>query len=260
LRRLVIIGTVLTALVGAAAAYAVTHFNSYKGSKVVLAPKVAGSSAHPMQIGETEVLKAAGPTGDRAAPLVDIKTTIYGAKLNGGKIPKCTDKMIEAAGAAKGFDAACPKGSMIGQGPVHALLGSGADPSVATGGAVTCNTVLHVYNGGPRTQVYFFTTKSASDCGGLKTGDTAPYDGHISYKGKNLVVNVPLPADISTKVAGQTGLYGSLISETLIFKKSKYMTSIACANHGKRPWEIQFTARDYNGGTETQTMKGTDKC
>jgi hypothetical protein len=260
LRRLVIIGTVLTALVGAAAAYAVTHFNSYTGSKIVLAPKVSGSAAHPAKIGETQVLKAQGPSGDRAAPLIDIKTTIYGAKLNGKKLPKCTDQMIVSAGAAKGFDAACPKGSMIAQGPVQALLGSGTDPSIATGGSFTCNTTLHVYNGGAKTQVFFFTTKSANDCGGLKTGDTAPYDGHISYKGKTLVVNVPLPSDISTKVAGHANLYSSLVSETLIFKKSKYMTAVACGKGKKRPWSIQYTAQNYNGGTETQTIKGTDKC
>jgi hypothetical protein len=259
LRRLVIIGTVLTALVGASAAYA-AFFNNYKGSKIALAPKVAGSSSHPISIGETEVLKANAPSGDRAAPLTDIKTTIYGVKTNGGKVPVCTDKMIEQAGAAKGYDKACPKGSMIGTGPVHALLGSGADPSETTGGSVQCNTVLHIYNGGPRTQVFFFTTQNATDCGGLTTGQTAPYDGHISYKGKNWVDNVPLPPDISTQVAGQSNLYGSLITETLIFTKSKYMQSVACGKGGKRQYSIQFTNQNYGGGSVTQTVKGTDKC
>jgi hypothetical protein len=260
LRRLVIIGTALAALVGASAAYA-AFFNTYKGTKIVIAPKVAGSSAHPIAIGQTQVLKAGSTTsGDRAAPLTDVKTTIYGVKTNGGKVPVCTDKMIESAGAAKGFDKACPKGSLIAQGPVQALLGSGTDPSVATGGSFMCNTILHVYNGGPKTQVFFFTTKSPSDCGGLKTGDTNPYDGHISYKGKNQVVNVPLPRSISTQVAGHPNLYSSLITETLVFKKSKYMDSVGCGPGGKRAWSIQYTNQDYNGGTETQTVRGTDKC
>jgi hypothetical protein len=262
LRRLIIIGTALTALIAASAAYAVTFFNTYKGSKVVVAPTVAGSKSHPVSVGETEVLKAGSTTsGDRAAPLKDIKTTIYGVKTNGGKLPKCTDAMIVNGGKTGQWDKACPKGSLIAMGPVKALLGSGSDPSIATGGSFACNTILHVYNGGPKTQVFFFTTKTASDCGGLKTGDTAPYDGHISYKGKNLVVNVPLPPDISTETAGHPNLYASLIGQTLVYKKStKYMDTVACGKGHKRPYSIQFTAQDYNGGNETQTIKGKDKC
>ncbi len=257
MRRLIIIGTVLTALVGATAAYA-AFSNTYSGSKIDLAPKVAGSSAHPASVGETEVLKAGSTTsGNRAAPLIDIKTTIYGVKTNGKKLPVCTDKMIEANTTQ--YDAACPKGSMIGSGPVSSLLGPASDPSASKGTA--CNPFLHVYNGGPKTQVFFFVTNAAHQCGGLRTGATAPYDGHISYKGKNLVINVPLPPDISNKVANQVGLYGSLIAETLVFPKStKYMDSVACAAHGKRAWSIQYTDQTYNGGTETETVKGTDKC
>lgn len=266
MRRLVICGTVLAALVGATAAYA-AFSNTYKGSKVDFAPKVAGSKAHPAPVGETEVLKAANSTsGNRAAPLTDIKVTVYGIRGNGGKLPKCTDSMIVSAGAAKGFDKACPAGSMIAHGPVNSILGPGSDPSASKG--TPCNPYLHVYNGGAKTQVFFFTTDATHKCGPLVTGDTAPYDGHISYKGKNMIVNVPLPADISTKVANQVGLYGSLVAETLNFPKSTkvggktlhYQDSIACGKGHKRPYSIQFTDQSYSGGSETETVKGTDKC
>jgi hypothetical protein len=267
LRRLAIIGTAVAFLVGAAAAYAAgTFFNTYKGSKVTLAPKVVGSKAHPIPVGLTEILKANSTTsGDRAAPLKDIKTTIYGVVSNGGKLPVCTDKMILSAGASHGYDKACPKGSLIAQGPVHSLLGPFNDPS--TGKAFACNPFLHVYNGGKSTQVFFFTVDASHTCGPLVTGQTAPYDGHISKKGANWVLNVPLPPDISTQVANTPGLYGSLISQTLIYAKSTkvkgktlhYMDSVACKGK-KRPYSLQFTAQDYNGGDETQTVKGTDKC
>jgi hypothetical protein len=257
LRRLTIIGTALAVLVGASAAYAVSHFNSYPGTKLVFAPKVAGTSKKPAAIGETEILKASAPSGDRAAPLINIKTTVYGLKANGGKLPKCTDKMIEANTTL--YDKACPKGSLIASGPVHALLGPANDPSMSKG--TNCNPFLHVYNGGPKTQVFFFTTDATHQCAGLRTGATAPYDGHISYKGKNMVVNVPLPPDISNKVANQPGLYGSLITETLIWPKSThYTSSVACGKGHKRPYSVQYTAQDYNGGTETQTVKAKDKC
>ena len=256
MRRLIITGTALAVLVGASAAYAVSYFNNYSGTKLVFAPKVAGSSSKPAGIGETEILKAGAPTGDRAAPLTDIKTTVYGMRANGAKLPKCTDAMIEANKTL--YDKACPKGSLIAQGPVHSLLGPSSDPSASKGTA--CNPYLHVYNGGKSTQVFFFTTDATHQCAGLRTGATAPYDGHISYKGKNMVVNVPLPPDISNKVANQVGLYGSLITETLIWPKSThYASSVACSN-GKRPYSVQYTAQDYNGGSETQTVKGSDKC
>ncbi len=264
MRRLVIIGTVLTALIGASAAYA-AFSNSYSGSKLNFAPKVAGSNAHPIAVGETVVLKAANTTsGDRAAPLTDIKITEYGIRGNGGKLPKCTDSMIEANKTL--YDKACPQGSLIAEGPVSSILGPGNDPSDSKGTA--CNPYLHVYNGGARTQVFFFTTNASHQCAGLVTGQTAPYDGHISYKGKNEVENIPLPPDISNKVANQVGLYGSLVAETLIYPKSTkvkgktlhYQDSVACGKGGKRPYSIQFTDQSYNGGSETETVKGSDKC
>ena len=42
-------------------------------------------------------------------------------------------------------------------------------------------------------------------------------------------------------------------------KTKHYQTSVACKK-GKRAWSIQYTATNYNGGTETQTVKGNDKC
>jgi hypothetical protein len=268
LRRLIIIGTALAVLVGASAAYA-AFSNSYAGTKVFWSPKKAGSSSKPAPLGETEVLKAASSTsGNRAAPLIDIKTTFYGIRFNGGKMPKCTDSMIEANKTE--YNKACPKGSLIGGGPVTSLLGPASTPSASAGTA--CNPYLTVYNGGANTQVFFFITGVVQghdyECAGLRTGATAPYDGHISYHGKNAVVNVPLPPDISNKVANQVGLYGSLISETLIFpistkdaqgKTLHYGTSVACSK-GKRPYSVQYTAQTYSGGTETQTVKGSDKC
>jgi hypothetical protein len=262
LRRIIIIGTAVAVLVGAAAAYAA--FNNYSGSKLSLSPHGAGTAAKPVAMGMVETLKANAPAGDRAAPLTDIKLTIYGARINGGAFPKCTDAMIEADTTK--YDKACPAGSRIGTGPVHALLGPASSPS--TTGAVTCDTVLHVYNGGPKTQVFFFTTSNATMCHGLTTGSTAPYDATISQQGKNLVIDVPLPPDISTKVANQNGLYGSLITETLTFPKGTkkvhgktvgYMESVACKGHA-RPYSIAFTATDYSGGSETQTVKGSAAC
>jgi hypothetical protein len=257
LRRLVIIGTALAVLAGAAAAYAATHFNSYTGSKLTITKSGGSKTA---ALGMVESLKANAPSGDRAAPLTNIKVTIFGVKLDSGKLPVCTDALIEANKTSP--TGGCPRGSVIGNGPVHSLLGPSTSPSQT--GATVCNPHLNVFSGGPKTQVFFFYTNSAADCGGLTTGSTAPYDGHISYSGGNAVINVPLPPDISTKVANQVGLYGSLITETLNFAKTAngkpYMVSTGCKN-GKRPWSITFTSQNYNnGGTDVQKVSGSAAC
>ncbi|HTX30487.1 MAG TPA: hypothetical protein VMD09_03835 [Solirubrobacteraceae bacterium] len=258
MRRLVIIGTAIACLGASAVAYAATHFNNYQGSGLVIT-KAAGSKAKPTALAMVETLKANAPAGDRAAPLTDIKLTIYGVKLDAGKLPVCSDAKIESNKTNP--DGGCPKGSVIGGGPVHSELGSGTNPSSAVG--TPCNPYLNVFNAGPKRQVFYFYTKAAGDCGTLTTGATAPYDGHISYAGGNVVVNVPLPPDISNKVANLPNYYGSLITETLTYPKKAggkvYMAGIGC-KAGKRAWTITFTNQNYGGGSDTQTVKGASKC
>jgi hypothetical protein len=259
-RIIIIIGTALAVLVGATAAYAA--FNSYFGTKVSFT-KGVGSKTAPVPVGHTESWVASAPPGARAAPLIDIKTTYYGVVADGKDFPKCTDNMI--AGNPK-YDAACPKGALLAQGAVHALLGPANDPSASKG--TSCNPALKAYNGGPGRIVFFFVEDASHQCDGLRTGATAPYDGFVKQVGPNLVADVPLPPDISNKVANQPGLYGSLIRENLTwFKRSKKvhgttvapLASVAC-KHGRRPWKVQFTAQGYGGGTEVQTVTGSDKC
>jgi hypothetical protein len=191
-------------------------------------------------------LKASAPAGDRAAPLTNIKFTILGVRLDVGRLPVCTDALIEKNKTSP--TGGCPKGSLIG--------------SASKGTA--CNPHINVFNGGPRKQIFYFWTQSATDCGGLTTGATAPYDGTIKYLGANAVINIPLPPDISTKVANQPGLYGSLIQQNVTYGKAVhgkvYMAGIGCQK-GKRQWTIAFTARKYNSGrSETQSVTGSSKC
>jgi hypothetical protein len=267
LRRIVIIGTAAAVLVGAAVAYAA--FNNYNGSKLTFAPKGAGSATAPKIVNMTETLKANAPPGDRAAPLKNIKVIVYGVRTNGNLFPTCTDSQIEADKSK--FEKACNPKSRVAQGPVNALLGSSTDPSASQG--TPCNPYLRVFNGGKSTQVFFFTTSPDApgpqyNCANLPTGATPPYDGHISYQGKNWVINVPLPPSVSTNVAN-IGLYGSLIKEVLTpipqstkvkGQKRGYMESIACKGN-KRPYKIIFTAKDYNSNNfETQTVSGSAPC
>ena len=257
MRRLAIIGTAIAVLGATCAAYAATHFNNYKGSKLAI------SRGSKSALSMVETLKASAPSGDRAAPLTDVKLTIYGVKLDSGKLPVCTDALIVKKKTNP--DGGCPKGSLIGNGPVHSMLGpSSTSSSSASAGVVACNPYLHIFNGGPKRQVFYYYTKSATDCHGLTTGATQPFDGHISYSHGNAVVNIPQPADVSTRVANVPNYYGSLITATYTFAKTvngkAYTVGTGC-KRGKRPWSITFTAKNYNGGgSDTQTVKGSSKC
>jgi hypothetical protein len=256
LKRIVIIGTALAVLVGATAAYAA--YNNYAGTTTKVS-KGVGTKKKPVGLSMVQTLNASAPTGERAAPLTNIKTTLYGVKLDAGKLPVCTDaKILQNKVSPTG---ACPKGSLIATGVVNALLGPGTNNAASSG--TPCNPHLNVFNGGPNKQIFYFWTKSSSDCGGLTTGATAPFDGHISYKNGNVVVNIPQPTDISTKVAGQPNFFSSLIHEVLSYpKKVKgkgYMVGVGCKAH-KRPWTATFTSHTYTGGSETSKVSGTTPC
>jgi hypothetical protein len=256
LRRIIIIGTALAVLGVAGVAFAAADQNTYAGSGLA----ISGGKSKNAPLSLVETLKAANKTsGNRAAALTRIVVKIAGVKLDVGKLPTCSDAKILANKTQKDGLGGCSKNSLIGSGAVNALLGAGDKPTDA---GTACNPHLNVFNGGPRTQVFYFWTKSANDCGGLTTGATAPYDGKISYSGGNAVIDVPLPPDISTKVANQANLWGSLIRESLNFAKKvagkTYMANSSC--NGKRKWSIAFTAAQYGGGSATSTVSGSSKC
>lgn len=258
MKRSIILGMALAMLIGASVAYAA--LNTYTAS--VTATGKTGTAKAPAPTGLVENLKASNTTsGSRAAPLIDIKTTVYGLVANAKSFPTCSSTTIDTGPK---FDAACPKKSEVATGPVHALLGG---PDLTTPGT-SCDTFLHVYNGGGHKLWFFFTTASAAACGGLTTGQTPPYPGTFKIVGKNMVLDVPLPSFVSTAVAGHTGLYGSLITEKLTFAKSTtkvkgktvgFLASIGCKAK-KRPYTVAFTATDSTGAKETRTVSGSGKC
>jgi hypothetical protein len=259
LRRIIIAGAALAVLVGASVAFAASNVNTYSAT-LTFKPSKAGTSKKPVPLSFTENLAAANSTpGNRAAPLTDIKTTIYGVRSNAQHFPTCDGKQI----TIKKTDSFCPKKALVATGPVTSALGD----SSLQGMGSPCNPFLHVWNGGKGKLWFFFTTDSTHQCGTLHSGDTAAYEGFVKQKGKNQVTNVPLPPDISNAVANIPGLYGSLLTEKLTFKKvttkvkgktAGFNESFACKK-GKRPYSVQYTAAT-SSGPETQTVSGSAKC
>jgi hypothetical protein len=262
LRRIMILGTALTAVLVAASvavAVAATGTNSYTAG-FSYKPNKAGSKHKPASLGFTETLTATNNnSSDRAAPLTDIKTSIYGLKSNAKHFPTCNGNQM----TAQKSDSFCNPKALVATGPVNAILGN----STLQGAGTPCNPFLHVWNGGHGTLWFFFTTGGQYQCAGLKTGATAAYAGHISQHGKYMVTDVPLPPDVSTSVANIPNFYGSLIKEVLTFKnlKTKFHHKTIGINEstgclkGKRPTIVQFTATTPSG-SQTETVNGSTKC
>lgn len=259
MRRKILVLTALFTLFAASAAYAA--LNTYSGTNQTFS-KGVGSKAHPVGISFKQVLQANNTDPTKAAAvLIHIKVKIYGVVSDGKDFPTCsTAKMV-----AMKSDSFCPKKSKFASGAVNSLLG---DPTLTKSSRAPCNPHLDVFNGGKNKLWFFFTTKSAADCVGLKTGDTDPYLGKISYQGKNQITDIPLPSDISTRVAKHADFYASLIHESLTFfklsTKVKGKTvfnqeSIGCVK-GKRPWSITYTATSNGSDRETKTVTGSAKC
>jgi hypothetical protein len=263
LRRIMIIGAAALAVPTVAGVAYAAAFNNYS-AKLTFSPSTAGSKSKPSSLGNTETYTAQGLEGNRAAPLVDIKTTMYGVRSNANQFPTCSASQITANPAK--WDKVCPKKSLVATGPVRALLGPATDLKAK---GSPCNPFLHVYNGGGGKLVFFFVIIPPKyTCATLQTGASAPWIGHVKQVGNNLVTDDPLPPDVSTKAGNLTGVYGSLIKEVLTYKnlttkvKGKtvgFHESFACKN-GKRPYVVQFTAVNHGVKETPQRVAGSAKC
>jgi hypothetical protein len=270
---LALVGVGVAVGVIAPAVMAAGNFDTFT-AKQTFSPNAAGSTSHPVPLGFKQLWTAKGnnPTGN-AAPLTKIVAKAYGIQYNGGKFPKCTASQINNAGVAHNWNAVCPHGSLIAEGPIKAVL------SPAAGGrGVACDPYIKMYNGGATTQTFFFTLYPQApgrqyECasGGVHTGTgCAAYTGHLSHSGKTAILTIPLPGCASTN-AGNIGLYAALQVLNVTYKKLTkkvhgktigYTQSVACKG-GQRPWSFAFTAQNFKGKlphTMTQIVSGKQAC
>lgn len=266
MRRIIIVCTALAvlALAGAGAAFAAGSFNTY-GANFSFSPNKAGSASKPVALGFSQNLTAAGTGSNRAGPLTRLTSTFYGLRTNGKYFPTCSATKI--GNPQTGYDKACPKGSLVAQGPVTALLGPATDGSASVHSP--CNPYVKVYNSGQGKVTFFFNIIPPKYiCATLSTGASAPYPGTLKTVGKNLVLDVPLPPDVSTKAGNIAGVYASLIHYTLKFSKLTtkvkgktvgFIESTGC-KAGNRPWSQKFTALNYDGASASSTISGSSKC
>jgi hypothetical protein len=285
-----------------------TDFNSYKASEAFCKAKpsygsnssttascspstnaAAGSKTKPVAMATHELWIASGNGGHKAAPIKDIVATVYGEQTDAKDFPVCTSAMINNNGNTKppphGWNAVCPKGSLIGGGPVTSLLMPPAHP---TAGGSTCNPYLYIYNGGvqmyhgkpTQEQTFFFAEAPYAPAqytcvgGAVKTGGAPAYPGYItpasSGNGNTWTMHIPLIPQVST-MAGGLPLYASLLRLNVVYSHSTekkngktvaYGASIGC-KAGQRPWSFTFTAQNYQGyspPSQKTTVSGSDPC
>lgn len=255
------------ALVACGAAYAATAGNKYSASYTA---KAKGSTKKPVATAMTEKLVVKAPSSsDRAGyPIKQIVSSISGLKApNGAKFPECSASKINNAGTSSGkWNAVCPSKSLVASGTVTSKLGAAGNISSA---GANCSLLLDVYNAGKGKLTYFLFPKSASSCDGLTKGAASAWTGTAKQSGSTLVNTVNEPADVSTEAGNQPGLWGSLESETLNWKKLTvkksgktypYLESIGCKSN-KRSYKTKFTDQTKtSGGDQTATVKGSSKC
>lgn len=257
MRRIVLLATALGVLVAAGAAYAA--INTYS-AKLSFTSKKPGTPAKPVPIGFTQNFKASGTNGNRTAVLLDVKTIIYGIKIDGKDFPTCTAQQISAAHT----DSGCPKGAQMASGFITAAIGSAKDFSSAAPPA-PCDPLLDVWNSGQGKLTFFFVDQAPNHlCVGttIKTGDVASYPGTYKTQGKNLVMDTPIPGYVGFPLPG---VAGSLLTEHLVWKsstKGKHMSIASVACKGKtRAYSTTFKANlPTTNTTESKLLPGTAPC
>jgi hypothetical protein len=255
LKRIVLVATAAAMLIAATVAFAATTpYNTYKAT-VSFSPSSSGTAKKPVKTAFTQkFVVTPGTAGNRAGILLKINNTVYGLKVNVKGLPTCSIGAITSAGT----DAKCPKGALVAKGSIKALLGPTTNfAESATSG--TCNPNLDVWNAGQGKLAFFFvpTLTGAHAClgGSIKPGAVPPYAGTYTQSGKNIVINVPIPATVDYPVQG---LVGSLQSETLKWS-SPGITSVACQGN-KRPYTNTFTATLPKQAKQVTKTSGSAPC
>jgi hypothetical protein len=256
LKRIALVATAAAMLIAATVAFAATAtpINTYKAT-VSFNPSSSGTAKKPVKTAFTQkFVVTPGTAGNRSGILLNINNTVYGLKVNVKGLPTCTIGKITSAGT----DTGCPKGALVAKGSINAILGSSSD--FTSGAAVgPCNPNLDVWNAGQGKLAFFFvpTTTGAHAClgGAIKVGQVPPYPGTYKQSGKNIVVNVPIPATVDYP---SQGLVGSLESETLKWS-SPGITSVGCKGN-TRPYTNTFTATLPGQASEVTKTSGSAPC
>lgn len=235
-RRTIIAAAVATAmLIAATAAYAATTYTVTSSAP----SNVAGSKAKPAAFTPTVEFKGLDATGLRAPTPDSWKWQWNGVTIDGTGFPTCTLAQIDAAQS----DSVCPKGSLVAEGPLEAMLG----PEGNTSSNILCTgKSVRFYNAGPKL-IAGLLVGPATNCAGVAY--LAPFPITLKTSGGSTTTTMVLPKNLSHPLPG---VEGSVPSMKLVYKKlsrrSKgktisYVSSTSCPSKRTLTW----TTRDPTG-------------
>ncbi len=254
MRKAVSLITLVAMLVTAAVALAAQS----TPSKVKLTAKVGvsrgkGTKKKPIPVSASYTLKIRTVDGTRPDGVRHLNEAFEGVRSYGRYFPTCSASRIAAAQS----DKVCPKGSLVGSGPIHSEVGNDSDFSVA---GAPCDRTTHLYNAG-QDKVTVLFVGPGDKC--LGTAYTPPYTGYWTNKGGigggQTIVNIPpFPTDHP--------LPGLLVSTTdlkfTFFKHTKkvkgktvsYLMSVGCK--GKRNAKLDYQEEPTKRSTTIKAVAG----
>jgi hypothetical protein len=228
--------------------------NTYTVSGAVT-PAKAGSKKKPKRV--QVVFNYTVDTSDQnvqPSAINRYKISIYGVRsINGKRFKKCTAEQIVNAG---GVDDECPKGALMGDGEINAVVYPSDDPRSTS--TIPCEQLFNYYNAGNRkATLYLYPDPSAdpnSNCGGVKQVPPIPVD-IVKGEGGGTALQFDVAPNVLHPVPGLTTAVRSVKSTILaksIRKKGKrynHYESVKCQGDG-RSLEVTFTTEA--GQTETK--------
>jgi hypothetical protein len=262
LKRLTIgLATTLAMLIAAGSAFAASDI--YSGGYSFHG--TPGSKSRPAALSFTQhfAVKTSTP-GSLTGIITEVKTEISGVKVTASGFSKCTSAEINKRTNAK-FDGICSKKALVAQGTVKAQVGTAID---WTPTGQTCNPFLDVWNAGPHTLSLFFRAPRPRCLNGnMVTGVTPAFTATYKQVGDNLLVDIPVPRDVTNPGFTATSVppfFMALTSEYLTWRSTTNskgvhdITSTGCK--GQRHFSYTFTAHDPGGRNETKTIRGEARC
>jgi hypothetical protein len=201
-----------------------------------------GSKAKPKPGGLSFTFDVADPSGLQTPPVQTYTIMYEGGRLNTTLIPGCTAAAINEP--ASPSLSVCPKGSKIGTGKLHALIGSTGQP-VST--ASQCDAKLELYNGGKGHATLWVISELATCPVALHQAIDMQYITKAGFAGLQFTVPEELRHQVGLDI---TVTHAEAKLNTIIKKKGAkkvgYIESTGCKD-ATRDMVVTFT--DEQGGS-----------
>lgn len=211
-----------------------------------------GTKQKPVPVRASYTFHVSTTDGSRPEAVKRFEQSWEGVRSYGRYFPTCSLAKIAAAQS----DSVCPKGSLVGTGPIHSLVGPGNN-FAALGSP--CDRETHSYNGGQNKLVVIFVGPGTKCLG---TSYTPPFTARWTSSGLGGgQTNVTIPPFNQTNPV--PGLLVSTFDLSFTFpkrvitvkgRKVSYLMSVGCK--GKRSARELYVRQPSGQSTTTKATAG----